>query len=77
MEFTIEAVYENGVFRPLSAPEGLAAEQRVTITVRPIARPATGPLEFAGEVRARLARKRETCSTDELLSRLRQLGAEE
>ncbi|MEQ1573835.1 MAG: antitoxin family protein [Vicinamibacterales bacterium] len=30
---TLEAVYEDGVFRPLTRPEGLAEHRRVTITV--------------------------------------------
>ena len=33
MKKTLEAVYENGVFRPLKRPEGIAEHRRVTLTV--------------------------------------------
>jgi predicted DNA-binding antitoxin AbrB/MazE fold protein len=33
MKETLEAVYENGVFRPLTRPEGLAEHRRVMLTV--------------------------------------------
>lgn len=33
MKKTLEAVYENGVFRPLKRPEGLAEHRRVMLTV--------------------------------------------
>ncbi len=33
MTKTLEAVYENGVFRPLTRPEGIAEHGRVMITV--------------------------------------------
>jgi predicted DNA-binding antitoxin AbrB/MazE fold protein len=33
MTKTLEAVYENGVFRPLKRPEGIAEHGRVTLTV--------------------------------------------
>ena len=33
MRATLEAVYENGVFRPLTVPEGLAEHRRVLLTV--------------------------------------------
>lgn len=33
MRETLEAVYENGVFRPLTRPEGLAEHRRVMLTV--------------------------------------------
>ncbi|MEO7189990.1 MAG: antitoxin family protein [Vicinamibacterales bacterium] len=33
MKETLDAVYENGVFRPLKAPTGLGPHSRVTITV--------------------------------------------
>jgi predicted DNA-binding antitoxin AbrB/MazE fold protein len=33
MTTRFEAVYENGVFRPLTPPEGIAEHGRVTITV--------------------------------------------
>ena len=33
MTKTLEAVYENGVFRPLTRPEGIAEHGRVVLTV--------------------------------------------
>ena len=33
MKETLEAVYENGVFRPLTRPEGIAEHRQVTLTV--------------------------------------------
>jgi predicted DNA-binding antitoxin AbrB/MazE fold protein len=33
MTKTLEAVYENGVFRPLERPEGIAEHGRVMLTV--------------------------------------------
>jgi predicted DNA-binding antitoxin AbrB/MazE fold protein len=33
MTTRVEAVYENGVFRPLTRPEGIAEHGRVTLTV--------------------------------------------
>jgi len=33
MKKTLDAVYENGVFRPLRRPEGLAEHRKVTLTV--------------------------------------------
>jgi len=33
MTKTVEAVYENGVFRPLKRPEGIAEHRQVTLTV--------------------------------------------
>jgi len=33
MKETLEAVYENGVFRPLKRPTGLAEHRQVTLTV--------------------------------------------
>jgi predicted DNA-binding antitoxin AbrB/MazE fold protein len=33
MKETLEAVYENGVFRPLKSPTGLGPHSRVTLTV--------------------------------------------
>ena len=33
MKTTLEAVYENGVFRPLKRPEGIAEHRQVTLTV--------------------------------------------
>lgn len=33
MKETLDAVYENGVFRPLKTPTGLGSHSRVTLTV--------------------------------------------
>jgi len=33
MRKTLEAVYENGVFRPTEEPEGIAEHRQVTLTV--------------------------------------------
>lgn len=33
MTKTVEAVYENGVFRPLKRPEGIAEHRQVTLAV--------------------------------------------
>jgi len=33
MTQTLQAVYENGVFRPLSAPEGVPEHTRVTLSI--------------------------------------------
>ena len=33
MKKTVEAVYENGVFRPLERPEGIAEHRHVILTV--------------------------------------------
>lgn len=41
MKTTIEAVYENGVFRPLKPPEGIAEHRQVTLTVTAEHRPAS------------------------------------
>ena len=41
MKETLEAVYENGVFRPLRRPEGLTEHRRVTLTVTAEEAPAS------------------------------------
>ena len=41
MTKTLEAVYENGVFRPLKCPEGIAEHGRVTLTVTSEAQPSS------------------------------------
>lgn len=49
MTQTLEAVYENGVFRPLSEPAGVAEHARVTISV--IAESDAGPpLDLVGSL---------------------------
>ncbi len=45
---TCEAVYENGVFRPLAAPPNVAEGQRVRLTVEP--GPQQDVLELAAKV---------------------------
>lgn len=45
MTRTIEAIYENGILRPLRPLAGIAEKQRVRLTLRPVARgtdPAAG-----------------------------------
>jgi hypothetical protein len=44
MRKTLEAVYENGVFRPIERPEGIAEHRQVTLTVTVNDKPAS----FAG-----------------------------
>ena len=41
MTTRLEAVYENGVFRPLTRPEGIAEHGRVTLTVTTEEHPAS------------------------------------
>ncbi len=41
MKETLEAVYENGVFRPLKHPEGIAEHRQVTLTVTAEDRPSS------------------------------------
>jgi predicted DNA-binding antitoxin AbrB/MazE fold protein len=41
MRKTVEAVYENGVFRPLARPEGIEEHRQVTLTVTIEDRPAS------------------------------------
>ena len=51
MKKTVEAVYENGVFRPLTRPEGIAEHRQVTLTVT--AEDRTSSLaDFAGRISA-------------------------
>lgn len=45
---TIEAIYENGVLRPLQALVGLEEHSKVKITVEPEAASAHPLLQFAG-----------------------------
>jgi predicted DNA-binding antitoxin AbrB/MazE fold protein len=41
MKETLEAVYENGVFRPLTRPEGIAEHRQVTLTVSAEEKPSS------------------------------------
>ena len=41
MKKTIQAVYENGVFRPLKRPEGIAERRHVTLTVTAEEKPSS------------------------------------
>ena len=44
-------MYENGVFRPLTRPEGIAEHRRVTLTVTAEEHPAS-LADFAGRISA-------------------------
>lgn len=41
MKETLEAVYENGVFRPLKRPEGIAEHRQITLTVTAEEKPSS------------------------------------
>lgn len=56
MKKTLEAVYENGVFRPLKRPEGLAEHRRVTLTVTAEEAPSS-LADIAGSISADDARE--------------------
>ena len=47
---TLEAVYENGVFRPLKRPEGIAEHRQVTLTVTAGQEAPTSLADFAGRI---------------------------
>ena len=49
MKQTIDAVYENGVFRPLTPPD-VPDGQRVQIVVEPSPANHVDPVELAGQV---------------------------
>ena len=51
MKKTVEAVYENGVFRPLKPPEGIAEHRQVTLTVTAEERPSS-LADLAGRISA-------------------------
>jgi predicted DNA-binding antitoxin AbrB/MazE fold protein len=51
MTTKLEAVYENGVFRPLTQPEGIAENGRVTLTVTAEGHPAS-LADLAGRISA-------------------------
>jgi predicted DNA-binding antitoxin AbrB/MazE fold protein len=51
MTTKLEAVYENGVFRPLTRPEGIAEHGRVTLTVTADEDPAS-LADLAGRISA-------------------------
>ena len=47
---TLEAVYENGVFRPLRRPEGIAEHRQVTLTVTVGQEAPASLADFAGRI---------------------------
>jgi predicted DNA-binding antitoxin AbrB/MazE fold protein len=49
MTRVLEAVYENGVFRPLTQPEGIAEHGRVMLTVTAEEKPSS-LADFAGRI---------------------------
>ncbi len=51
MKTTLEAVYENGVFRPLKRPEGIAEHRQVTLTVTAEEKPSS-LTDFSGRISA-------------------------
>jgi len=51
MKKTVEAVYENGVFRPLKYPEGIAEHRQVTLTVTAQEQPSS-LADLAGRISA-------------------------
>ncbi len=51
MTKTLEAVYENGVFRPLKRPDGIAEHGRVTLTVTTDEKPSS-LADLAGRISA-------------------------
>jgi len=48
---TVQAVYENGVFRPLKRPEGIAEHRQVTLTVTAEEQPSS-LADLAGRISA-------------------------
>ncbi len=51
MKTTLEAVYENGVFRPLKRLEGIAEHRQVTLTVTAEEQPSS-LADFSGRITA-------------------------
>ena len=49
MNKTLEAVYENGVFRPFKRPEGIAEHRQVTLTVTTEEKPSS-LADFSGRI---------------------------
>jgi predicted DNA-binding antitoxin AbrB/MazE fold protein len=49
MKETLRAVFENGVFRPLKRPKGLAEHREVTLTVT-VEEGASSLADFAGRI---------------------------
>jgi predicted DNA-binding antitoxin AbrB/MazE fold protein len=49
MKETLRAVFENGVFRPLTRPKGIAERREVTLTVTTEERPSS-LVDFAGRI---------------------------
>tara|TARA_Y100000588_G_scaffold202125_1_gene215822 strand:- start:35 stop:259 length:225 start_codon:yes stop_codon:yes gene_type:complete len=57
MKHTVEAVYENGVFKPLKAPE-IPNGQQVRLEIEPLAQPAPEDLlDLAAQVYDGLSEK--------------------
>ena len=77
MKETLEAVYENGVFRPLRPPEGVAEQDRVTLVVTSgpggavslADLPGQLPLEDAAEMEAIINREFEQVDLSEWSTR--------
>jgi predicted DNA-binding antitoxin AbrB/MazE fold protein len=72
MKETLEAVYEDGVFKPLSVPSGIREHGRVTLTVTDAIAPASladlhglMPSEDADEMREIVAREFESVDSGE------------
>ena len=49
MKETLQAVFENGVFRPLKRPEGIAEHRQVTLTVTAEEKPSS-LADFSGRM---------------------------
>jgi predicted DNA-binding antitoxin AbrB/MazE fold protein len=56
MKETLRAVFENGVFRPLSRPKGVSEHREVTLTVT-VDNPPFSLADFGGRVSADDARE--------------------
>jgi predicted DNA-binding antitoxin AbrB/MazE fold protein len=72
MKETLEAVYEDGVFKPLSVPSGIREHGRVTLTVTDAIAPGSladlhglMPSEDADEMREIVAREFESVDSGE------------
>ena len=72
MKETLEAVYEDGVFKPLSVPSGIREHGRVTLTVTDAITPGSladlhglMPSEDADELREIVAREFESVDSGE------------
>jgi predicted DNA-binding antitoxin AbrB/MazE fold protein len=56
MKETLKAVFENGVFRPLRRPKGLAERHEVTLTVT-VDEGSSSLVDFAGRISSDDARE--------------------